>query len=662
MTLDDFLALFPKRKGNTATDWHVPCPAHADNVQNAEKFSLHVTLEGGKILVHCFAGCTKDQVLAALALPSSALFVTAGNGHGSAPADPPRSPEVKPTLSLFAQLKRIPVGVLEAEGWRNHDDGIAIPYPTRDGSTWRMRYRTSLRPGAGFKWDGQKERPLIPYGRHRLDAIMEKGELWLVEGESDALTAWARGLPCLGIPGNLAVKALTAEDLVGIEKVWIVLEPGTSGEGFARMLQARLKELAYAGRASLVTLPAKDLSDLHVLKPSEFWPGIRAAQAAAQDLATWGIPPEQLPPPKPEPFAEGAGDLIARDFPPIEVYIENVLTAEGSGFIGGEEKLGKTYYAITEFFSLAMGVTLCGRFHVPQRRRVLFIEEEDSPRRTRLRLRAIARGHAFNPDDHGFRAELSEWARVSVWQGFTLDDPSWLARLEAELEAFPAAVVYLDVLRKLTVKDLNKAAEASPVFNTLDALRRRFGCVFRVLHHYRKGQGQRLGRGSQEMGGSFVLGAWTEQAVYLEPIGRKGGGTSFDVQQKDGAAGSTLRLSWESEGPAHDPVWVRLKLDDMKPNQAAAEALAEQVLQLIQTLPAEPSPYGAGVSIPTLVQTLKGIKGASESGVKRALKILVDKGLCEPNASRGTKGRRYICEPTANQPIGSHPQTQEKLL
>jgi hypothetical protein len=661
MTLDDFLARFPSRRKNSAHDWHVPCPAHADDTHNPEKFSLHVTLEGDKILVHCFAGCTKDQVVAALELTSADLFTT-NNGYGHAQPDPPRSPDVKPTLALFAQLKRIKPSTLEAFGWRNHDDGIAIPYPTRDGSLWRMRYRTSMRPGAGFKWDGQKDRPLIPYGRNRLDQIMEKGELWLVEGESDAVTAWARGLPCLGIPGNLAVKALTTEDLVGIEKLWIVLEPGQSGEGFARKLRERLTELAYAGLAYLVTLPAKDLSDLHVLKGPEFWPAIRKAQAEATDLATWGIPPDQLPPPSPTPFAEGAGDLIARSFPPIEVYIENVLTAEGSGFIGGEEKLGKTYYALDEALSLAMGVTLCGRFHVPQRRRVLFIEEEDSPRRTRLRLRALARGHGFNPDDEAFRNELSEWARVSVWQGFTLDDPAWLTRLEAELVAFPAAVVYLDVLRKLTVKDLNKAAEASPIFNTLDALRRRFGSVFRVLHHYRKGQGQRMGRGSQEMGGSFVLGAWTEQAVYLEPIGRKGGGTSFDVQQKDGAASSTLRLAWESEGPPHDPTWVRLVLAEMQPNQAAAEALAEQVLQLLQTLPAEYSPHGSGISIPTLVTTLKGIKGASEKGVRRALAILIEKDLCAANDARSTKLRRYSCTADETTPLPRSQPDQEKLL
>jgi hypothetical protein len=659
MTFDEVLEHFPHRRQNSPTDWHASCPGHGDSTTNPEKFSLHITLAGDKILLHCFAGCTQDQVLDGAKLPASALFIQ--------PRDqtPPASaPEIKPTLALFAQLKQVPQATLEGYGWRNHDDGLAIPYLTRDGSLWRTRYRTSLRPGAGFRWDGQKDRPLIPYGRHQLDTIMEKGELWLVEGESDAVTAWSRGLPCLGIPGNLAVKALTAEDLVGIEQCWIVVEPGQSGEGFMRMLQARLTELAYNGRAHTVRLPAKDLSDLHVLKPADFWPALHQAQAEAEDLTTWTAGPEQqqTAAPAPAPFAEGAGTLLARQFPPIQIYIENVLTAEGSGFIGGEEKLGKTYYAITEALSLSMGVPLCHRFAVPARRRVLFIEEEDSPRRTRLRLRALACGYGFNPDDQRFQDDLSAWLRVSVWVGFTLDESDWIRRLEAELLAFPAAVVYLDVLRKLTVKDLNKQAEAGPLFNTLDTLRRRFGCVFRVLHHYRKGQGQRLGRGSQEMGGSFILGAWTEQAVYLEPIGRKGGGSSFDVQQKDGAAGQTLRLRWEAEGPAHDPLWVRLHLDDIKPEKAAAQALAERILPLLQTLEHEPSPGGAGVSIAALVQALKGTRGASESGVRRALKILIDDGVCTPNDARSTKLRRYLCTPTEAVHIGAQPQKQENLL
>ncbi len=338
-------------------------------------------------------------------------------------------------------------------------------------------------------------------------------------------------------------------------------------------------------------------------------------------------------------FAEGAGQLVARAFPSVEVFIENILTSEGSGFIGGEEKLGKSYYALAEALSLALGITVCNRFPVPVRRRVLFIEEEDSPRRTQLRARALLRGRGRDPDDPDVQADLDQWFRIAVWTGFRLDDRGWLTRLEAELGDFPAEVVYLDVLRKLTAKDLNKADQASALFDSLDAIRRTHGCLFRVLHHFRKSQGVRLGRASQELGGSFVLGAWGEQSVFLEPVGRKGAGVSFDVQAKDAAAGTTLRLRWESEGPAHDPRWVRLHLDDPKPDQAPGEKYADQVEALLATLPAEPSPYGAGVTVKALAEAIR----KSDRVVRNTLAFLIKNGRCAANPSPANKLRRYFC-------------------
>ena len=61
---------------------------------------------------------------------------------------------------------------------------------------------------------------------------------------------------------------------------------------------------------------------------------------------------------------------------------------------------------------------------------------------------------------------------VSVWAGFTLDNPALLEQLRARLlGTFRPAVVYIDCLRKVTMKDLNKAPEASALLATLDALR-----------------------------------------------------------------------------------------------------------------------------------------------------------------------------------------------
>ncbi len=83
-----------------------------------------------------------------------------------------------------------------------------------------------------------------------------------------------------------------------------------------------------------------------------------------------------------EPFTLGLGNFLAQHFPPITYYIEGIMSDEGGGWLGGEEKIGKTLYALEEALCLALGLPVCGRFPVPLRHKVLFMEEEDSPRRT----------------------------------------------------------------------------------------------------------------------------------------------------------------------------------------------------------------------------------------------------------------------------------------
>jgi len=309
MHTTEFLSNFTRQKRNSPADWHVPCPAHDDG-QHQDQFSLHVTAREDRILIKCFAGCDTTSILAALGLTAGDLFFdrdrgsdTNGNGHGHALAPAPagwtrvttastgRAPQLgQPeapapiaTIAAFSALKKISVEFLKAEGWFDTPRGIAIPYKQRDGSTWRVRGRTSLQPGEGFVWDSQKDKSLIPYGRHHLDGAIDKGELWLVEGESDAVTAWYQGLPCLGIPGNLATKALSGEDLAGIDRLWIVVEPGQSGEGFTKKLRERLDDWT-VGMAKLVRLPTKDLSDLHVVNPEGFLAAVERAKAGAEDL------------------------------------------------------------------------------------------------------------------------------------------------------------------------------------------------------------------------------------------------------------------------------------------------------------------------------------------------------------------------------------------
>jgi hypothetical protein len=69
MTAEAFAALLNARHTGSGK-WQARCPAHADRSP-----SLSIA-EGrdGRVLLHCFAGCTADAVLAALELSSRDLF------------------------------------------------------------------------------------------------------------------------------------------------------------------------------------------------------------------------------------------------------------------------------------------------------------------------------------------------------------------------------------------------------------------------------------------------------------------------------------------------------------------------------------------------------------------------------------------------------------
>lgn len=69
MTLKQVLDYFHKVKGS-GNQYSALCPAHDDKNQ-----SLSISQgEGGKVLLHCHAGCTNDAILAAVGLKTSDLF------------------------------------------------------------------------------------------------------------------------------------------------------------------------------------------------------------------------------------------------------------------------------------------------------------------------------------------------------------------------------------------------------------------------------------------------------------------------------------------------------------------------------------------------------------------------------------------------------------
>lgn len=67
---DKILSRLDAVRKNGDHKWMARCPAHADN---GPSLSIR-ELDGGKVLVHCFAGCGGADVMAAIGLALSDLY------------------------------------------------------------------------------------------------------------------------------------------------------------------------------------------------------------------------------------------------------------------------------------------------------------------------------------------------------------------------------------------------------------------------------------------------------------------------------------------------------------------------------------------------------------------------------------------------------------
>jgi hypothetical protein len=281
--------------------WKALCPAHEDREP-----SLSVTEGGdGRALLKCFAGCDTEKVVAELGLEMSDLFEQR-NGHKKEfRSTPPKTTAtVQPcNLENYAEAKGLPVEFLQKLGLRDQkyqkQQAVRISYRGVSGAEEAVRYRIALEKSDEaddrFRWrTGSKARL---YGLWRLENIKKAGYVILVEGESDAQTLWYHGIAALAVPGASNWKAAWAEHLVGVEKVFAVIEPDQGGE----TLRASLGESDIRDRLYLVDLGEhKDANGLYLsgreafkdrfisaLKEAESWKEQRRAEIEAQSRRAW---------------------------------------------------------------------------------------------------------------------------------------------------------------------------------------------------------------------------------------------------------------------------------------------------------------------------------------------------------------------------------------
>jgi hypothetical protein len=243
------------------------------------------------------------------------------------------------TLAKLAAAKYLSVAFLKGLGLRDERGGVVIPYFDAAGNPTHEKRRTALVAKEGSWWPSGV--PVESYGDWKLGEANRAGFLIIGEDESDGWASWYHEVPYLGIPGANNAKVLTHEHVACVGTVYVVREPGQSGDTFVPDIVARLRKVRFEGRAFELRMPddLKDLADLHADDADRFQDRLRAAVEAATplDLTAAASAPE----PWEEPIPLGAHDEV-KDFPTrvlpgdLVDYVDCVATSIGcpADFVG----------------------------------------------------------------------------------------------------------------------------------------------------------------------------------------------------------------------------------------------------------------------------------------------------------------------------------------
>lgn len=220
--------------------------------------------------------------------------------------------------------------------------------------------------------------------------------------------------------------------------------------------------------------------------------------------------------------------LVLKNLRPPEWLIKDIIQKGGCGFISGEPKSYKSWFALDMALSVSTGAPFLGYFHVMEPGPVLYIQEEDSGVLVRDRSTKIWRGKSIDRmslvkgeviwDPPQKSEEFDPDINAYMQEGFVLSEGHWQEWLDETLaegmDGRPYLMVLIDTLMQVAgdVED-----KAQPMTNKLlkptKLLARKHNTSAVFVNHMKK-SGEGL-RGGQRMLGSQALHAWSEDALYI---------------------------------------------------------------------------------------------------------------------------------------------------
>jgi hypothetical protein len=235
------------RSDKNPRQYYACCPAHKGGKEQNQSFGILLD-DDGSIKLNCFAGCTKEAILAALGITFVDLSpddCDSGEAKKHKPKlhDPEKKKKPKPELAewnksyaaFFLSSERARSDLakhldLPESVFAKFPDLGAIKEDQKYGSCWTHPERDGdgnivgifVRTYSGEKRniDGSERGLTIPDGWE-----LSPGPLYFVEGLSDVIAMAAAGLPAIGRPGATAGDSLVVDFIARVvptrELIWI---------------------------------------------------------------------------------------------------------------------------------------------------------------------------------------------------------------------------------------------------------------------------------------------------------------------------------------------------------------------------------------------------------------------------------------------------------
>lgn len=324
MRIEDFLERLEAVHG-TAPQWTARCPAHDDR-----QASLTIGLgDEGKILITCWAGCELEDICQAAGVTVADLFDQEAKDRASLGLGARLQRAMNPLLPGAPELERDQLTLLRSldtqhqirklKGW-NYTTlaaldvgmrGNRLTIPVRDLNGEIVQY---LR-----YWPESQPKMLATKGHRRtpLYALLDTGPVWIVEGETDAISIACAGFAVIGAPGASAKAHSDWCEPVRGRDVIVCMdydEPGNKAAlKWARSAAARgaasVKIVTFVGRA-----PAFDVSDLLLElhgDPARFRAALLELEHGAEPFEE-ELRAQHMPTPAPNHDDAEPGEIVTR--------------------------------------------------------------------------------------------------------------------------------------------------------------------------------------------------------------------------------------------------------------------------------------------------------------------------------------------------------------